>query len=60
MNIRIFLPRNIALFLRSSCTASPVSGRLLLRSLGTIGFRDVTRTNDRDQSGRPSNYEYRK
>ena len=29
----------------SFCTASPVSGRLLLRSLGTIGFRDVTEIN---------------
>ena len=35
----------ICLFLPSSCTASLVSGRLLLRSLGTIGFRDVTETN---------------
>ena len=31
----------------SPCTASPASGRLLLRSLGTIGFRDVTETNHR-------------
>ena len=28
-----------------SCSASLVFGRLLLRSLGTIGFRDVTETN---------------
>ena len=26
----------------TTCTASPVSGRLLLGSSGTIGFRDVT------------------
>ena len=32
---------HICLLLPSSGTASPVSGRLLLRSLGTIGFRDV-------------------
>ena len=32
----------------SSCTASPVSDRLLLRSLGTIGFRDVAETNPCD------------
>ena len=31
--------------LPSSCTASPVSGGLLLRSLGRIGFRDVTKIN---------------
>ena len=27
------------------CTVIPVSGRLLLVSLGTIGFREVTETN---------------
>ena len=32
--------------LPSSRTASVVSGRLLLSSLGTSGFRDVTETND--------------
>ena len=44
--------------LPSSCMASPVSGRLFLRSLSTIGFHDVTETNGssslwrhRDQSG---------
>ena len=33
----------------SSCSISQVSGRLLLRSLGTIGFRDVTGTNGREK-----------
>ena len=37
--------------LPSPCTASLVPGRLLPRSLGTIGFRDVTEANGRDQSG---------
>ena len=32
----------------SSCQASPVSVRLLLGSLGTIGFRDVTEMNGRE------------
>ena len=32
-----------------SCAASPVSGRLFLRSLGTIGFRDATETNDKEK-----------
>ena len=34
--------------LRNSCTASLVSGRLLIGSLGMIGFRDVTKTNASD------------
>ena len=36
----------MACTLSSPCTASLFSGPLLIRSLGTIGFRDVTETND--------------
>ena len=34
--------------LPSSSMAPLVSGRLLIRSLGTIGFRDITETNGRE------------
>ena len=50
-----------AAMLPSSCTGSLVSGRLLLRSLGTIGFRNVTEINPgvndhaHGESKRPSN-----
>ena len=45
-NVYVYLAR---LFLMpSSSTASLVSGRLLLRSLGTIDFRDVAETIGRE------------
>ena len=38
---------NPGLILPSPCTASLIPGRLLPRSLGMIGLRDVTETNGR-------------
>ena len=47
VNLNISLESGYGASLPSSCTVSPVSDRLLRRSFGTIGFRDVTETNGR-------------
>ena len=47
VNLIISLESGYGASLPSSCTVSPVSDRLLHRSFGTIGFRDVTETNGR-------------